>query len=289
MNTQKNPIYQADSLISSGIGINLPADVFLALDPETVRDLLKVKGFIVVQHLDLSKTAFAELYRRYGYPVEYQGRRAKVGYGYGDMLELNGDKDKIVTGRGRLPFHTDGGILRSNVDQIFLYAAEIENMRFRGATLVTDHVAAMRDMPRHLRDVLENDTFEVRAVEQGYYSGASPEGWFKVDTFKELGWVRSLMIYFPFDDGDPASWETRIVGFSPSETIKFFDELGSFLRQDRYTYFHYWKQGDLLISDNRRTLHEREAFRDDATRRVLWRGQTCESPVVFVDDEVLLG
>mgnify|MGYP001547154607 CR=1 FL=1 len=279
----------SDSLLPSGIGINLQPKHFLALDAQTLRDLLKVKGFIVVRDLQLTKPEFAELYRRYGHPVEYRGRRANVGYGYGDMLELNGDKQKIVTGRGRLPFHTDGGILRSNVDQIFLYGAQIEHLRFHGATLVTDHVAAVREMPRHLLEVLEHDTFEVRAAEPGYYSGASPEGWFKVDTFKDLGWVRALMIYFPFDDGDEPSWETRIVGFSASETKKFFDELGAFLRRSDYTYVHYWKTGDLLISDNRRTLHEREAFREDTARRVLWRGQTSESPAVFADDELMLG
>lgn len=287
MNTPFNP--SSDSLIPSGLGITLEPDVFLSLIPQTVRDILKVKGFIVVRGLELTKSKFSDLYRSYGHPVEYRGRRANVGYGYGDMLELNGDKEKIVTGRGRLPFHTDGGILRSNVDQIFLYGAQIENLRFLGATLITDHVAALRDMPRHLLDVLENETFEVCATEPGYYSGASPEGWFKVDTFKDFGWVRSLMIYFPFDAGDPASWETRITGFTLSETHKFFDELGTFFRQGQYTYSHYWRTGDLLISDNRRTLHEREAFREDSAQRVLWRGQTCESPVVFSEDEILLG
>jgi hypothetical protein len=39
-----------------------------------------------------AKPELAELYRRYGHPVEYRGRRANVGCGYGDMLELNGDE-----------------------------------------------------------------------------------------------------------------------------------------------------------------------------------------------------
>ncbi|AJK50814.1 TauD/TfdA dioxygenase family protein [Burkholderia plantarii] len=289
MNQSAFPSLPSGRLTPSGIGIALQAGEFLAMEPQVLRDLLKVEGFAVVRGLRLGKPEFAELYRRYGHPVEYSGQRAKVGYGYGDMLELNGDRDKIVTGRGRLPFHTDGGILRSNVDQIFLYGAEIENLRFSGATLVTDHVAALRDMPRHLRAVLEHDTFEVRAAEAGYYSGASPEGWFKVDTFRDYGWVRALMIYFPFDNGDAPSWETRITGFSAFETRKFFDELGKFLRRDTYTYAHYWSTGDLLISDNRRTLHEREPFREEASRRVLWRGQTSESPVIFADDERMLG
>ena len=53
------------SLVPSGIGINLQPHHFLALDEQTVRDLLKVQGFIVVRDLQLTKPEFAELYRRH--------------------------------------------------------------------------------------------------------------------------------------------------------------------------------------------------------------------------------
>jgi len=100
------------------------------------------------------------------------------------------------------------------------------------------------------------------------------DGVFKVPVFTDLGWVRKMLIYFPFDEGQPASWEPRISGFTAEETKQFFIELVMFMKRDRYYYKHYWEKGDLLIMDNRRLIHEREQFNDKAIIRRLYRGQT---------------
>jgi (5R)-carbapenem-3-carboxylate synthase len=270
-------LYEKESLLPSGFGAALNAEAFLAADAEDIKACLKEKGFVLVRNLDLGRQDFLKLYARYGNVVAYVNEREKVGYGYRDTLELDGDRKKIVTGRGQLPFHADGGLLLSQVDIVFLYGARIGNMKFRGATLVTDHVLALEEMPPHLREVLEEETFEVRVTERGYYADVSPDGWFKVPVFTDLGWVRKMLIYFPFDEGQPASWEPRIVGFTPYETQKFFAELSQFFKNPRYTYTHYWRKGDLLITDNRRSIHEREEFNDPAIERVLWRGQTADT------------
>ncbi|MDR5833042.1 TauD/TfdA family dioxygenase [Caballeronia sp. LZ034LL] len=270
-------LYERESVLASGFGAILNREAFLAADPEDIKSILMEKGFVLVRDLDFERQDFLNLYARYGNIVAYVNEREKVGYGYRDTLELDGDQRKIVTGRGQLPFHADGGLLLSQVDLVFLYGARIENMRFRGATLVTDHVLACEELPLHLRNVLEEETFEVRVTERGYYVDVSPEGWFKVPVFTDLGWVRKMLLYFPFDEGQPASWEPRIVGFTPHETKKFYTELSQFFKNPRYTYTHHWRRGDLLITDNRRSIHEREEFNDPAIERVLWRGQTAET------------
>ncbi|PCE22659.1 spore coat protein CotH [Paraburkholderia acidicola] len=270
-------LFEKESFLASGFGTHLNRDVFLNTEPEEIKEILKQKGFALVRGLELSKQDFLKMYSQFGHIVAYVNDREKVGYGYRDTLELDGDKRKIVTGRGQLPFHADGGLLLSQVDIVFLYGASIKNMRFRGATLMTDHVLAIEEMPSHLRDVLEQETFEVRVTERGYYANVSPDGWFKVPVFTDLGWVRKMLVYFPFDDDQPASWESRIVGFTPFETKKFFRELSQFFKNPRYTYTHYWREGDLLISDNRRSIHEREEFNDAAIERTLWRGQTADT------------
>ncbi|MBB5503129.1 TauD/TfdA family dioxygenase [Paraburkholderia sp. MM5384-R2] len=270
------PLYEAESLLPTGFGTEFNKHAFLSTDPEIIKDILKQKGFALVRGLDLEKRDFLKVYSKFGNIVAYVNEREKVGYGYKDTLELDGDKKKIVTGRGQLPFHADGGLLLSQVDIVFLYGARINNIKFRGATLMTDHVLACKEMPRHLLEILENEAFEVRVTERGYYADVSPDGWFRVPVFTDLGWVKKMLIYFPFDEGQPASWESRIVGFTSSETKKFFNELSRFFKNSRYTYTHYWKKGDLLISDNRRSIHEREEFDGAAAERTLWRGQTTE-------------
>ncbi|SAK41474.1 (5R)-carbapenem-3-carboxylate synthase [Caballeronia pedi] len=282
-------LFEKQSLLPSGFGALMNRDAFIGADPHKIKEILKEKGFVLIRDLALQKQDFLKLYSSYGNIIAYVNEREKVGYGYRDTLELDGDKKKIVTGRGQLPFHADGGLLLSQVDLVFLYGARIQNMKFRGATLVTDHVLAVEEMPAHLREVLEHETFEVRVTERGYYVDVSPDGWFKVPVFTDLGWVRKMLLYFPFDEGQPASWEPRIVGFSPYETHKFFTELSSFFKNPRYTYTHYWKEGDLLITDNRRSIHEREEFNDPAIERVLWRGQTAETATGGPVRDVALG
>jgi (5R)-carbapenem-3-carboxylate synthase len=282
-------LFDRESVLPSGFGTILNRDSFLSSNPELVKDIMKEKGFALIRGLSLSKEEFTSLYSGYGNVVKYVNKRRHVGFGYKDTLELGGEKEKVVTGRGQLPFHADGGLLLSAVDQVFLYAVKIQNMRYRGGTLMTDHVLAYQEMPLHLRDVLDNETFEVNVTERGYYSNVSPEGWFKVPVFTDYGWVKKMLIYFPFDEGQPASWHPRILGFNDYETKKFFKELSQFFRNPRYTYTHYWQEGDLLISDNRRTIHEREEFNDPNIKRILWRGQTTDDPIPDAVEDIGLG
>ncbi|CAI1791854.1 TauD/TfdA dioxygenase family protein [Serratia plymuthica] len=268
--------FQWAPIMPTGFGAKMSADDFLKTDTDSIKNLLMRQGFLIVNELNIDADEFRDIYSKYGTIVEYSDEKIDVGFGYRDTLKLEGEKGKIVTGRGQLPFHADGGLLLSQVDQVFLYAVEIKNMKFRGSTTVCDHVLACNEMPDHLRKVLENETFEVRVLERGYYVDVSPEGWFKVPVFTDLGWVRKMLIYFPFDDDQPASWEPRIVGFTDEEIKRFFIELTTFMKNPRYYYKHYWKDGDLVIMDNRRVIHEREEFNDDKIIRRLYRGQTAD-------------
>ncbi|SJN59565.1 (5R)-carbapenem-3-carboxylate synthase [Vibrio ruber DSM 16370] len=266
-----------EPIMSTSFGARMTEEGFRQSTPEEIKQLLREKGFLVVQDIKLDANDFRDFYTTYGEIVEYSEERIGVGFGYVDTLKLDGEKGKIVTGRGQLPLHADGGLLLTAVDHVFLYSDTIENMKFRGATTVVDHVLANQEMPSHLKDILENETFQARVLEKGYYSDVSPEGWFDVPVFTDLGWIKKMLIYFPFHEGQPASWESRIVGFSQEENDKFFKELEAFYKQDRYYYKHYWKSNELLIMDNRRVIHEREEFQDDNIVRRLYRGQTSEA------------
>ena len=50
------------------------------------------------------------------------------------------------------------------------------------------------------------------------------------------------------------------------------DEIWSFCTQRQFVYEHVWRIGDLVIWDNRCTIHRRDAF-DSAQRRIMWRTQ----------------
>ena len=50
------------------------------------------------------------------------------------------------------------------------------------------------------------------------------------------------------------------------------DELWAWCTRDDFVYVNHWQPGDLLVWDNRSTLHRRDSF-DNSLRRILWRCQ----------------
>jgi taurine dioxygenase len=63
-----------------------------------------------------------------------------------------------------------------------------------------------------------------------------------------------------------------IGGLSLSESDALLDELWSYASRDEVSWGHEWSTGDLVLWDNRCTMHRRDPF-DPNTRRILHRTQ----------------
>ncbi len=61
-------------------------------------------------------------------------------------------------------------------------------------------------------------------------------------------------------------------GLSIDDSEAFLNELWAYGTQERFMYTHRWNKGDVLVWDNRATVHRREGF-DPASRRVLYAAQ----------------
>jgi taurine dioxygenase len=59
---------------------------------------------------------------------------------------------------------------------------------------------------------------------------------------------------------------------SLDESEALLDELWAHCTQPRFVYTHQWAVGDVVVWDNRATLHRRDAF-DSSSRRVLYAAQ----------------
>ena len=81
------------------------------------------------------------------------------------------------------------------------------------------------------------------------------------------------------------SHATQIVGMPVAESRRLLDELAAFATQPRYVYSHPWRRGDLVIWDNRTTLHRAAPWDDRGQVRDLRRTSINESgPEVSVTD-----
>jgi taurine dioxygenase len=68
-----------------------------------------------------------------------------------------------------------------------------------------------------------------------------------------------------------------IVGMSAEESQHLLDELYTHATQERFLWRHHWQPGDLILWDNRCTMHRREAF-DNRERRLMYRTQLLGAP-----------
>ena len=62
-----------------------------------------------------------------------------------------------------------------------------------------------------------------------------------------------------------------IVGMEDDEAQKLIDELIEFVTEDRFVYRHKWQVGDILVWDNRCTLHTGTLFDDTKYERLMHR------------------
>ena len=67
-----------------------------------------------------------------------------------------------------------------------------------------------------------------------------------------------------------------IVGWPEEEALRFLGELYDFATQDKFIYAHKWRQGDLLIWDNRCTLHRATPLETDEYKRDVRRATVNE-------------
>lgn len=265
----------SESLTPSGLGRELSVDG----DAAAVRAAALHTGLVLARRQEFDEESFRRFLEALGDTITYEDEAAAVGYGFSDVLHLDGNRDegKVITGRGGLPLHTDGVLLGTQVDLIVLYAAQVRDLGGAGATMVCDQITAWREMPEHLREVLQRGHLEYTATERGYFTTV-PEGRFAIPTFRDYGRIRSLNLALPFDDGADRSWTAHVPEVSEEESQRFFDDLAAFLSQDRYLYRHRWEEGDLVVIDNQRTLHGRRGLAPDGAR-VLLRGQVTLAPV----------
>jgi taurine dioxygenase len=63
-----------------------------------------------------------------------------------------------------------------------------------------------------------------------------------------------------------------LVGLELAESEALLDELWTYVTHPEFAWEHIWQVGDLVIWDNRCTMHRRDPF-DDSSRRIMHRTQ----------------
>lgn len=100
------------------------------------------------------------------------------------------------------------------------------------------------------------------------------------DVVEVQGAVHPTIVRHPETGRDALFMGRRLnasfVELESSESESLLDEVWGFCSQKQFVYEHVWQLGDLIMWDNRCTLHRRDAF-DDSERRIMWRTQIGRS------------
>lgn len=176
-------------------------------------------------------------------------------------------------GAGEAVWHTDMSYLSEPPDASMLYALEVPPEG--GDTWVCSMEAAFAALPDSLRE-------RVRGLQIKHDGTYNSGGYLRKgltatdDPMTSVGTPHPIVCAHPVT-GRPVLYLGRrrnayVMGLSREDSEALLDTLWHFATLPENAYSHRWRVGDLLMWDNRSTMHRRDPF-DADSRRVMHRTQ----------------
>ena len=234
---------------------------------------------VLIRDQRLSDQALIAFSRRLGdldwAPVQETGRRFVEGLPeiyIVSNVKVNGEPIGSL-GDGEAVWHTDMSYLDVPPKASMLYALEVPPSG--GNTSFCTMYGIYEALPKALKDRVAG----LKIKHDGTYNsggyvrqGVTPTD----DPITSPGAVHPLVCTHP-DTGRRMLYLGRrrnayLVGLELSESAALLDELWSFVARPEFAWEHAWRVGDLVLWDNRCTMHRRDAF-DPSSRRVMHRTQ----------------
>jgi len=209
-------------------------------------------------------------------PPPNQGAGRKSPPGYPDVYVVSNVLDEQgqpigALGDGEALWHTDMSYIPQPPDASMLYSLEIPAEG--GDTCFASMKAALAKMPGALAERIRNlDIKHDGTYDSGGYLRKGMAA--SADPRTSVGTPHPIVIEHP-NSGAKALYLGRrrnayVVGLELTESERLLDEIWSYV--DAAVYRHRWALGDLVLWDNRTTMHRRDAF-DPKARRVMHRTQ----------------
>jgi taurine dioxygenase len=209
-------------------------------------------------------------------PPPNQGAGRKSPPGYPDVYVVSNLRDAQgepigALGDGEALWHTDMSYAAQPPDASMLYALEIPPVG--GDTCFCSMKAALQKVPGTFLEQIANLDIKHDGT---YDSGGNVRKGLAAsdDPRNSVGTPHPIVTAHPVS-GDRALYLGRrrnayVMGLAVDESERLLDALWSTV--ETVVYRHQWAVGDLVLWDNRTTMHRRDAF-DPAARRVMHRTQ----------------
>jgi taurine dioxygenase len=192
-------------------------------------------------------------------------------------------------GAGEATWHTDMSYLKEPPDASMLYSIEIPSQG--GDTWFCSMEGALKDMP----ETLLGQVRQLSIKHDGTYnSGGYLRKGLKEsnDPVHSVGTPHPVVCAHPVT-GRPYLYLGRrrnayVLGQPLQQSEALLDALWTYPVEHHNVYCHQWRLGDLVLWDNRTTMHRRDSF-DASARRIMHRTQIKGShqPRAFYSEEAL--
>ncbi|MBK20099.1 MAG: taurine catabolism dioxygenase TauD [Rhodospirillaceae bacterium] len=175
---------------------------------------------------------------------------------------------------GEMMFHTDTGYDQNPHKATTLYAVEIPT--HGGNTIFSNQYKVYDELPERLKTLLKG-----RNAHHAYEFGVMIKKKEKYDG-PEMRTAVHPIFRNHSETGKPAVYVNELMtesieGLANDESRAILDEIFAMQKEDRFCYEHVWQKGDLVMWDNRCTLHARTDFPRDQ-RRLLRRVTIEDAP-----------
>jgi len=254
-------------------------DVDLAqADAETLKGVVETfhrHGAIVLRGQNMDPGQLTDFVAQFGEPEDHTLKEYTVP-GYPKVYRLS---NRIVDGKpigahnDGVGWHTDYSYKAEPVMATMLYAVEVPP---EGSdTLLADCVAAWNALAPERQKTLEG-----KMLHHSYQHFMATREYGARELSDELK-AENPDVYHPLirthpADGRKALWPStgtviEVMGMPKEEGLKLVEELVAFATQDRFVYRHKWQVGDILMWDNRCTLHTGTLYDDTKYFREMHR------------------
>ncbi len=225
---------------------------------------------------DEQQLAFSQLFGPLEVNPNYAGAKMRLRPDVADISNLDAegrvlarDDRRNLFNLGNQLWHTDSSFKRIPAKCSLLSARELPSSG--GETEFADLRAAWDALPEARKRELDG-----LVVEHSIFHSRSQIAFadFNDEIFKELPPVpQALVRHHPASGRTSlylASHASHIIGWPIEKGRALIEELIAFATQPQFLYQHRWTVGDLIIWDNRCTMHRGRPY-DDTQRRVLHR------------------
>ena len=196
-----------------------------------------------------------------------------------NITDANG-KPIGALGDGEAFWHTDSSFTETPISASLLHAIEVTETG--GETAFLNMYQAYEELPASLAAKIEGKYVNHSKLHNS--AGMKrPEFADVTDPSKAPGVKHPIVRTHPVTGRKCLYLGRRqmsyIFGLSVPESETLLDEVWAHACQDKYVWQHKWRVGDLLVWDNRCTMHHRNAFAPNA-RRLMHKSTTAGEAVV---------